>query len=134
MHETVLPGVRTAVVGFGGIGGGRQCCGDEGGDGGSFIWEPAARIARVLGGRAVVVTRGVVRGEEIPEELGCLDVGEFYGRHTGRDGLETVGGRVEQVGGGVLDGEKPGGGGVAQLWGGVCVGRMRGGTDEPSNL
>ena len=72
MHEPVLPG---AVVGLGGIGGCRQCCGDEGGDGGTFVRGSVPWVARVLGGRTVVVTRGVVRGEEVLEELGCFDVG-----------------------------------------------------------
>lgn len=133
MHEAVLPGVETIVVSFGVIGGGGQSCGDEGSDGGIFLLGPMARISRVFGGRTAVVTRGVIR-EEILEELGRFDVGEFYGRDAGRDGLETVGSRVDEVRRGILDGGEPPCGPLAQLWGGVCRGKVQGGTDVPSNL
>ena len=60
MHEAVLLGVQTFVVGVGRIGGSGQCCGDESGDGGILLWGSVAWVARVL--RAVA---GVVRGEEV---------------------------------------------------------------------
>lgn len=44
MHEAVLPGVETIVVGFGGIGGGGQGRCDEGSDGGAFLWGSVAWV------------------------------------------------------------------------------------------
>ena len=70
----------------------------------------------------MVVTRRIVRGKEILEKLGRFDVGQFYGGHAGRDGLETVGRRVEQVGSGVLDIGEPSSCRFAQLYNRVCLG------------
>ena len=144
------------VVGLGGVGGGRQRGGDEGSDGGIFLWRSVAWISRVLRGRTAVVMRRVVRGEKIPEELGSFHVGQLHG-------LEAVGSRVDDARCGVLDGGEPFGGLLAQvcgtvgsrvddarcgvlgvryptgclpahLCGRVCRGRMVGGMDIPSSL